>query len=324
MPGRSELIIAPFAPQANVSARFYAIGSCFASEMSDKLRLHGLDSQESPFGTVYHPQAIAEQLTALCTLDWQSRPLLREDHWFDFGAHSSLYAKTEAALEGHIKSALERASLALEQSEYLIITWGSAKGYFKDHKLCANCHKQPSATFESKLSTTAEIVNTYTSLLEKLKVRYPKLKVILSLSPVRHLRDGILSNSASKSILRTAIWELEQSTALTYFPAYEFLIDDLRDYRYTKSDLMHPSEEAVDYIWYKFSEALFTEEALKEMKQFNALYKSLQHRPQWPDSEAWRKHLLTTEQKLKGLRPELHLTLLTDILAKYKLEANLA
>lgn len=323
MPGRSELVIAAYATQAQASSAFYAIGSCFAIEMKEKLRTHGLKSLESPFGTTYHPIAIANQLIAICTGEWHHRFIERDQHWFDFGAHSALWAKTESELEARLHSELAKTHLELQQSEYLLITWGSAKGYYLNDQLCANCHKQPGTLFETKRSTIQEITEVYSSLFLLLKKHYPKLQIMLSLSPVRHLRDGLLENSLSKSILRCAIGVLEQTSQVSYFPAYELLIDDLRDYRYTKSDLMHPTEEAVDYIWGKFSEALFTGDARREMNEFHGLYKSLQHCPQWPDSEAWKKHLITTQQKVKALSANLDLSLLHEMLSKHQLDAGL-
>jgi hypothetical protein len=169
----------------------------------------------------------------------------------------------------------------------------------------ANCHKQPAALFEKKLSSLDEQAPELESVLKKLLQQNPHLKIILTLSPVRHTKEGVSENQLSKSLLRVLCAQLEQQLeAVTYFPAYEILVDELRDYRFYKSDLVHPTEEAENYIWEKWQQFSFSPETQQKVSEIQKIQLELAHRSFNPDSEAHRKFLHNLLGKLERMQGE--------------------
>ena len=187
-----------------------------------------------------------------------------------------------------------------------ILTLGTAWIY--EHETfgrVANCHKQPQKLFEKKLTTLEEMEMGLWSVLDNFSRAFPNLKIILTLSPVRHIKDGVAENQLSKSLLRVLCANLERRmSSVSYFPAYEIIMDELRDYRFYKSDLIHPSEEAEEYIWQKWQQAIFPEATREKISEIQKVQLELAHRPFNPDTEAHRKFLQNLLTKLERLNNE--------------------
>ncbi len=227
--------------------------------------------------------------------------------YFHYSAHSDLVGNTKEELIEKLKLQTKLTVEYLEDGSHLILTFGTAWVYelTKNQTLVANCHKQPSDFFEKRLLSLDEMKMALGNLFSKLLFFNQNLKIILTVSPVRHIKDGIPENQLSKSLLRVLCSELEkESENVSYFPAYEIMMDELRDYRFYKSDLIHPSEQAEIHIWEKWKNSFFTPLTQKKVNQIFKIKLELNHRPLNSKSEGYHKFLQNLLQKLEQLNSE--------------------
>jgi hypothetical protein len=187
-------------------------------------------------------------------------------------------------LTSKLKEQQQNLRKAIEESDYLFFTFGTAFYFYHKKKkiTVANCHKIPQVEFDKKISDPSEIIKLYVDVKEKIKILNPKIKIFITVSPVRYLRHGIIENVLSKSILIYAANKLSSEHGFYYFPSYELVSEDLKDYRFYKEDLMHPNAMAVDYVWDKFSTSLMTTESLEFKKRVTKIYSMLEHRVKEP------------------------------------------
>jgi lysophospholipase L1-like esterase len=294
----------PISPTSKV----VSLGSCFAQTIGKKMQAAKFEVLVNPFGTLFHPLNLADLLNQAL----EQRPMdptgmvAREGLFVHYGAHSDVKGATRDELEENYTQQLVLLHQSLKQASHLVLTLGTAWLYqHKEFGRVANCHKQPAALFEKKLSSLDELAPELESVLNKLLQQNPNLKIILTLSPVRHTKDGISENQLSKSLLRVLCAQLEQDMeAVTYFPAYEIMVDELRDYRFYKSDLVHPSEEAENYIWEKWQQAIFAQATQQKVAEIQKIQLDLAHRAFNPDSESHRKFLQNLLGKLERLQGE--------------------
>ena len=249
------------------------MGSCFASEMGQRLADAKFRCDVNPYGVLYNPFSISAALR-------------------DHGSFSSVSAEeTLAGINGRLKSAHER----LDRLDCLLLTFGSAWVYEnkKTGTVVANCHKQPESCFTRRMLSVSEIVSDYTSLLSGLLARIPRLKVLFTVSPIRHVRDGMHANQLSKATLLLAVNQLQATFPehVFYFPAYELLLDELRDYRFYAEDMVHPSETAIRYVWERFTQSCISADALRIMEESENIRKMLLHKPFYPASEEYKRFL---------------------------------
>lgn len=292
------------------SSKILSMGSCFAQTIGQKMLDSKLDILVNPFGTIFHPNAIADLLEAGISGNQPDENLIseRDGLFFHYSAHSDLVGNSKKDLLEKLNLQTKLTGEYLKTGTHLILTLGTAWVYEfkKTQTLVANCHKQPSDFFQKRLLSLDEMKMSLKNLFSKLSAFNPNLKIILTLSPVRHIKDGIPGNQLSKSLLRVLCSDLEkESENLSYFPAYEIMMDELRDYRFYKSDLIHPSEQAENYIWDKWADALFTPLTQKKVNQISKIKTELNHRPLNPESEAHRKFLQNLLQKLEQLNTEI-------------------
>lgn len=292
------------------SSKILSMGSCFAQTIGQKMLDSKLDILVNPFGTIFHPNAIADLLEAGISGNQPDENLIseRDGLFFHYSAHSDLVGNSKKELLEKLNLQTKLTGEYLKTGTHLILTLGTAWVYEfkKTQTLVANCHKQPSDFFQKRLLSLDEMKMSLKNLFSKLSTFNPNLKIVLTLSPVRHIKDGIPGNQLSKSLLRVLCSDLEkESENLSYFPAYEIMMDELRDYRFYKSDLIHPSEQAENYIWDKWAGALFTPLTQKKVNQISKIKTELNHRPLNPKSEAHRKFLQNLLQKLEQLNTEI-------------------
>jgi lysophospholipase L1-like esterase len=291
------------------SSKLLSMGSCFAQTIGKKMQAAKLDVLVNPFGTLFHPLNLADLLNQAL----QQRPMdpagvvEREGLFVHYAAHSDVKGATRDELEENYTRQLVLLHQSLKQASHLVLTLGTAWLYqHKEFGRVANCHKQPAALFEKKLSSLTELENEFGSVLLAIRQQYPKLQLILTLSPVRHTKEGIAENQLSKSILRVLCAQLAQTIQTAhYYPAYEIMVDELRDYRFYKSDLLHPSEEAENYIWEKWQQATFSQATQQKVAEIQKLQLELAHRAFNPDSEAHQKFLQQLLGKLERMQDEL-------------------
>ena len=273
--------------------KIMALGSCFAQNIGQKMQEVWFDTNINPFGVLYNPVSILKSIELLIENIAFTESHLFENRglWQSF-SHSSLFSDiiSEKCLTKINESYIPACNF-FEKADFLLITFGTA-WVFEEKitgKIVSNCHKLPANHFVRRRLTVKEIVNEYSILIEKLSQLFPKMKLIFSVSPIRHWKDGAHENNLSKSILLLAIDELQLKFPLVqYFPAYEIQMDELRDYRFYAADMLHPSDVAVDYIWKRFSEAYFDDLTQKIKKEMEQLHADLSHRPLQPDSDEFR------------------------------------
>ena len=269
-----------------------AIGSCFAENIGDALAFRQFDIVCNPFGIVYHAAAIAAQLSCIMQSNFcfdESHLLLHNELWHS-PLHHSRYAGTDKiAVLAQINSRLAAAQAHWQKTEVLLLTLGTAQVFVdkKTGNAVANCHKRPASDFEQQQQTVADTIAVLTPVFEALLAQKPQLQIILTVSPVRYLREGLLQSAYSKATLLLATAALtERFAQCHYFAAYQYLIDDLRDYRYYADDMLHPSAAAIRYIWQKFSESYFNIATQQLNTQIENWQAARQHRLQHPDTAA--------------------------------------
>ena len=273
---RTEISLTPLAEGIDHSAKMFALGSCFAESISERLQRAKFSVTTNPFGVLFNPLSIASAIDRLADTRAFAVCDIREgrEGFFSFDAHSSLDGKTQTEIFANLNQAVAQGSKALHEAEWVILTFGTAWVYEHDGRVVANCHKQPAKEFERRRLSVAEIVERYKTLFEGV---LRDKRVILTVSPVRHLGDGLQENSLSKAILRLAVEQL-----------CEILIDDLRDYRYYAEDLAHPSKMAVEYVWERFCEYALTDKARELLPKIEQIVSAAGHRPFNPESDAHR------------------------------------
>lgn len=287
-----------------VSDRIFAIGSCFADAMANRMAGFKLSTLSNPAGVLYGPTAIHRVLDmAVRDSGPSENGYIDGEVVFHYDFHSELAATTRGALRDELQGVLHKCHNALKDTRWLVITYGTAWEYRRrdNGDSVANCHKQPGTTFSRHLLSAEDIVSSFHKLLSSLRRLNPHLKVIMTISPVRHLRDTFEGNAVSKSMLRIACDRIVSThDDVFYFPAYELMMDDLRDYRFYKPDMIHPNEVAEDYIWEKFSGVWFDDQLLAFIRSWRSIQQALQHRPFHPETRAHLKFLQSTLERIEA------------------------
>ncbi|MEI3156022.1 MAG: GSCFA domain-containing protein [Odoribacter sp.] len=292
--------------QIGYTTSILMLGSCFVENMGARLEYFKFQADINPCGIVYNPLSVADTLEILLSgKRFEEKDLiLRDGKWMSFSHHGRFSAVSREQCLQNINARLAGAVRQLTKLDVLIITWGTAwvYRYRQTGQVVANCHKFPAAEFEHSRLEVEDIVSVYTGLLKRLWTKRPQLKIIFTVSPVRHWKDGAQGNQLSKAVLLLAIDRLVKlSPQVSYFPSYEIVMDELRDYRFYASDMLHVSEQGVDYIWEKFRDNSIAKETLDRMKRIDKLNKILLHRPHDPESEASRELYTRTRQELDTL-----------------------
>ena len=281
------------------------LGSCFAASVGERLVRMKMPVTVNPFGTLYNPASVAQGLEILEKGVAADERLLREHDglWFAF-SHSGSFASPdrEEALSG-LNASVETGCRALAAADYLVLTFGTAWVYAlaETGEIVGNCHKLPASAFRRRRLEAEEIVSRLEPLLER--PLYRRKQIVLTVSPIRHLKDGLAENQLSKATLLVAAHRLaERFEHVHYFPSYEILLDDLRDYRFYERDMVHPSAVAVDYVWECFCGACVDKEALGLFKSVEKIRAAREHRPFRPDTPRHREFKKAVLAEIAGIR----------------------
>ena len=301
--------IQPLSRRIGHDARLLVMGSCFAEHMGTRLQQIKWRAVVNPFGVLYNPLSIAEALGRLIDAHRYGEDELAEfpDGGWNTWLHHSRYSHPDRreALDA-INNSMEAAAEMLAQADWLVLTLGTAWVYRlkEDGRVVGNCHKVPEREFVRQRLSVDEIVETFVALLDRLWSVNPGARVLLTVSPVRHLKDGLHGNQLSKATLLLAVDELcrRMPERCVYFPAYEVLMDELRDYRFYAEDMAHPSKQAVDYVWERFVEHCTDEAAHAFMSEWSKVCRALEHRPFKPDSEQYRAFVRQNMLKIAELK----------------------
>ena len=275
--------IESISPTAKIdySTKIFAVGSCFAQNIAQKLIQAKFKVSLCPTGILFNPASIARALTdfANCSTASAERIVARADSFVSLDSHSCLAQETANDALRALNDAIAIGHKSLSEASCVIITFGTAWVYqhIDTKEIVANCHKQPQSDFIRRRLSVEEIIAAFVPLMEGI---LSDKHVIFTLSPVRHISDGLTENSLSKATLRLAIDKLCSLYSNTdYFPAFEIVTDDLRDYRFYADDLVHPSNQAIDYIWERFAEAIFTERTKQLLPKVMKIVAAAAHRP---------------------------------------------
>lgn len=282
----------------------FLLGSCFTENIGQQLAGSGFHTCVNPFGIVYDPLSLFAGIREIADgKQYTEQDLSRRDEfYFSYRHHGSFSDTSAAACLLQIEAALLEARGFLPVANVILITLGTAFVY--EHaatgQVVANCHKMPASEFRRRLITVSEIVRSYEAIRDRLPAG---ARVIFTVSPVRHWKDGAAENSRSKAILISAVHELtEQFPGCSYFPAYELLIDDLRDYRFYARDMLHPGDMAIEYIWERFTETYFDAETRELARICAALNRSKAHRPLFPESGSHRRFEQELQRQVAALK----------------------
>lgn len=284
------------------NSRIVMVGSCFAENIGKKLIDCGFNVVMNPMGILYNPISIFSALERIV----EGREFTEDElfcHnglWTSFMHHGSFsHADKNEALK-MMNERLKEGHEQLKDATHLIITFGSAEVYERNGKVVSNCHKLPAREFTHRLLSINEINNLYKSFAIKTQ-NIASLQTIFTVSPVRYLGDGAHHGQINKATLLLATNDICKKTGADYFPSYEIMMDELRDYRYYAEDMIHPSDVAINYIFERFAETYLTDEAIRTADEIQKIKKSLAHRPLHPDSEEYRNFKKKLSQQIAAI-----------------------
>lgn len=276
------------------------MGSCFSDAMHGHFFNAGFEVVSNPFGTLFHPNAIAEVIESSIDQSEIVQTTERSDIHFSWDSASNLFGYSEEELKSNIVTGRQEYRSYLESSKVLVITFGTAWGYVlkTSGNIVANCHKLADSLFEKQLMDVNTQFEKWTALIAKIRSFNPELEIIFTVSPVRHKRDGLVENNRSKARLIELVHLLNEETSTHYFPSYEIVMDELRDYRFFKECRVHPTDEAVQYVWSRFMETYFPRETQELAMKVRKLHRTFEHKILHPDSAESKRHVAVSEKKL--------------------------
>lgn len=323
---RTVVNVKPYPFSIDYGTPTMLLGSCFTENIGETMVSRKLPALVNPFGVIYNPISVNLVLKRIIQgKPYGSNELMQHNNqWISLNHHTSFSNPNQAeCLEG-INQSLSNAHNFWQKTQRLIITFGTARVFYlaKTGKPVANCHKIPAKEFTRKLLTVEEIVDVWQMEFEAIFREKPNLKVILTVSPVRHWKDGAEGNQLSKATLMLAINRLIElfPSNLVYFPAYEIVMDDLRDYRFYSNDMLHPSPLAVEYIWDKFRQSLIPPSAQQLMAEVEKITQAVNHKPFNTQTEDFKQFVKSTLQKIVEIgqrNPNIDFTHEVDLLNKY-------
>lgn len=282
------------------------LGSCFSEVIGDYLQRRKFSVKSNPFGTVYNIISIYEVITNALedALPDENHVVSRDGLFFHLDYHSAFYSDSREGLMDKISTAGQGFREFFTEARLLIITLGTSWVYNFNENVVSNCHKLPASHFQKQLLDFKAQTEMLDFLIGKLRRFNPELRLMFTVSPVRHTKDGIAENNVSKAILRVLCDEaVKDYGGVCYFPAFEAMMDDLRDYRFYKPDLVHPNEVAENYICELFMKSTVTEEARNISEEWSRVSRALDHRPLNPGSASHRTFLTGLLAKIRTFGP---------------------
>jgi len=303
---QTKISLKPANNPINYDSQIVLLGSCFAANIGKKLEYFQFRNLQNPFGILFNPKAIATFLWRVASQEkYIAEDLFfHNEQWHCFDAHSALSDPDAQVVLDRLNTALEQTLVGLRNATHTVLTLGTAWGYRLKalDEIVANCHKIPQTEFDKVLLSVTEVQTYLVETKNYLRAINPRMELLLTVSPVRHLKDGFVENTRSKAHLIAAVHEFASQTArVNYFPAYELQMDELRDYRFYDRDMVHPNALAIDYIWERFCEVHMTAETQEVMKQVVLVQKGLAHRPFNPKSTQHQKFLRSLDMRKETL-----------------------
>lgn len=298
----------------NYDSKILSIGSCFAENMAEKFDYFKFQNETNPFGIIFNPVSIEKLFERICKEEWfeEKDVFFHNERWNSFEVHSDLSNSDRQELLETLNKAISETHKQLKEATHIIITFGTSWIYkvLEKNEVVANCHKVSQKQFSKELLSVEIIRKSIQNTIDLIQTINPKISFIFTISPVRHIKDGFVENQLSKSHLFTALHQIlrthnSQLITHNYFPSYEIMMDELRDYRFYSEDMLHPNQIAIDYIWKLFSENYISQESTATMQEVDEIQKSLRHRSFNPESEQHQKFLAKLQQKINQLGEKL-------------------
>jgi hypothetical protein len=288
------------------SSKLVSFGSCFAENMSNKFDYFKFSTITNPFGIIFNPISLEKIIVRSIHKKYFTEKdiFFHNEAWHCFEVHSELSNLDKADFLFTLNQLIDTTNWHIENATHCLITLGTSWVYkhIESDEIVANCHKVPQQQFMKELLSVADIEVSLKRIVSEIHVVNPNCKFIFTISPVRHSKDGFVENNVSKSQLITALYHfLPKTTSSIYFPSYEIIMDELRDYRFYAEDMLHPNQTAIDYIWMKFSENFIDEKEFVTMQYVSEIQKSLSHRPFNPNSESHLKFQNNLKQKMNAI-----------------------
>lgn len=299
--------------QIDYKSQVLLLGSCFVENIGKKLDYFKFRALQNPFGILFHPKAIENLLSrAIQKTGYTGDDVFyHNERWHCFDAHSDLSDISKDGLLQKLNHSLEQMNQQIAQTTHIILTMGTAWVYrhLETNLVVANCHKVPQKEFSKELLSVDAIVACLENMIGSIQGVNPNANLIFTVSPVRHLKDGFVENQQSKAHLISAIHQIigknaSLSLVEEYFPSYEIMMDELRDYRFYEADMVHPNQLAIDYIWERFKSTWISTEDYPIMEKVEAVQKGMEHRPFNPDSVQHQKFLNSIKDKIQNLQEE--------------------
>ncbi len=293
---RKEVKIENAGKEIDYQSKLMSIGSCFSDNIGNKLMSSKFSILKNPQGVIFNPLALANLFTPFS----ENELFTKNQVAYSWHNHSSIHASDEHTLKERIISIKDAITYQLVSASHVFVTFGSAWGYRHNELDCivANCHKMPQSEFTKELSSVSEIVTVWTEIVKQ----FQHINWVFTVSPVRHWKDGVRENNVSKGVLHQSIHQLLELENVNYFPAYEIVMDELRDYRFFKHDMLHPNELAVDYIWEKFGNTYFSKQTQQIISEVEKLNRMRAHNVMNPEtSEVFMKEVEKQKTKVEKL-----------------------
>jgi hypothetical protein len=291
------------------SSRIVSLGSCFAENMDEKFQYFKFQITTNPFGIIFNPVSIERIIERVVNQDFfiEKDIFYHNERWHCFEVHSDLSHDDKEHFLENLNQIIQSVHAHMLASTHIIITLGTSWVYknVETNQIVANCHKVPQKNFTKELLSVDTIKQSLENIVSLMGAVNKNAKFIFTVSPVRHIKDGFVENNVSKANLITAIYSVLQVPPLgaegAYFPSYEILLDELRDYRFYKEDMLHPNQTAIDYIWIRFFENYISEKEFKTMQEVCDVQKALHHKPFNPNSESHQQFLSKLRDKMAKL-----------------------
>lgn len=280
----------------NHKHKLFLIGSCFTEQVGEKLAAHKFEMLQNPHGILFNPASIAKALQHYATsYTLSENDLFYHDELYGSWDHHTKFSDINATIAlNKMNSAIQEAAVFLKQTDWVIITLGSAFVYAlrsPEDRIVANCHKIPADKFEKRLLSVEDTRNYLNQMVQSIRQMNPDTRIIFTISPVRHLRDGFIENNRSKAVLIQAVHDMVNNDNIHYFPSYELIIDDLRDYRFFAEDLAHPNYAATQYVYEKFTQVYMDDSTRLLMKEVQSIMYAYKHNAFNPTSQQHQQFL---------------------------------
>lgn len=304
---RTEIPIAKSDFPIDYQSKILLFGSCFAENIGEKFEYFKFQNEVNPFGIIFNSVSIEKLIRRIIEKKYfiEKDIFYHNEAWHCFEVHSELSNLDKDDFLKHLNLLIESTHKHIVSSTHFVITLGTSWVYrdIISHEIVANCHKVMQKQFTKELLSVEVIEKSLLSIISLIKEINPKAKFIFTVSPVRHIKDGFVENQVSKANLLSAVYKVVGSdpVLVSYFPSYEIMMDELRDYRFYAEDMLHPNQTAIDYIWIKFFENYVKEEEFSWMQKVCDVQKAMRHRPFNPDSHSHQKFLQNMNQKIDTL-----------------------